>query len=113
MRGEMTEDFIKWLCEKVGIRPGRKWVCSMNNYEYLGLLTKAMWAINMERAERKRKSWIEDNSYFQNVTNGFTVQGGGAFRTRNFFLQDYNNSEQKALETALKYIYEQEKRNEM
>jgi hypothetical protein len=105
----MTEEFKKWLCELIGLNFASIEIYFNQNYnQHIGLLIRAMWAINMERAERKRKSWIEDNSYFQNVTNGFTVQGGGAFRTRNFFLQDYNNSPQKAIEATLNYIYEQE-----
>jgi hypothetical protein len=85
----MNNDFKEWLCKKAG---RGKLIPLDWKYCELEILIKAMWAIN-----RKGKYYIilEPNLISVNKNE--------------FFYAQYNNSEQKALEKALEYIYEQEK----
>jgi len=99
----MTEDFKKWLCEKAGYKFDtmdkyyqKEFLKSLPNGLHLEILIKAVWAINRER------KWNIFESYFSyNVYKDCVKQ-------RQFHFKDYNNSEQKTLEKALEYIYEQE-----
>ena len=88
----MDEGFQKWLFNIADL-PHK-----YDGYPKIELLIQAMWAIN-----RKGEWEIMQDKY------GFCVSG--PVYIKSFILNKINNSEQKSLEAALKYIYE-ETRNE-
>jgi hypothetical protein len=103
----MTEGFKKWLCEKsrVPYMASDKLIKEFQRDE-LTIMIKAMWAIN--RGDDCLYRISQDNSNNYAVIDNISIW---KTKTIEYFLKnEYNNSEQKALEAALKYVYEQEKK---
>ena len=108
LRGKMTEDFKKWLCDLAGIkywtvidRYGNSWEENIS----LEILIKAMWTINRQEGS-KYKIRLED-IYCFTVTNEWS--DSVAVTDVDFYFKDYNNSEQEALTAALEYIFKETK----
>jgi hypothetical protein len=97
----MSEDFKKWLCEKskVPYMASDKLIKEFQREELM-IMIHAMWAIN----KSTDKHVIIMNEY----TIDYYFKDGGHENIKEFLYK--NNSEQKALEAALKYVYEQEKK---
>jgi len=92
----MNEDFTKWLLKKAGLG-----MCECE-IEEVSLLMKTMWAINRDKKSRAiiMNEYTIDYYYMKNRTE----------MIKEFQYISYNNLEKKALEAALFYIYEQEKK---
>lgn len=90
MSSELPEEFKKWLCEIAGLD-----LWSSNRYNRLELLIEAYWAINRD---------INYNILMEcDVINVINQDDGSNIL---FHYVDYSTSEQLALESALKYIWE-------
>jgi hypothetical protein len=94
----MKEEFKKWLCEKAGYNYNAWGKPCPYDIHDIKILIKAMWAINRETRD----------DYIRYGPTGFSrcyydVEDMGMTR---FDIKDHNNSEQQALEAALKYIWE-------
>ena len=113
----MKEEFKKWLCEKAGISITH--ICKYNFYcnkhdftemdlcencielkieITLKILIKAMWAINSD--SRKHRKYIEIDMMSNGIVVGYPLKDN-----KTFIYSEHNNSEQKALEKALEYIW--------
>ena len=105
----MTEDFQRWLCKKAGYFIDVKFVDGESEiYPFddidVTLLVEAMWKVNEIALMKSNITsiWIEQ------LIDSFDVEQNQNI-TR-FWKGDYNDSMKEALEAALKYIYEQEKK---
>lgn len=97
----MSESFKEWLCKLSGIDNADK-VSNidslMNSRGYLEILIKAMWAINKLKRSPHRIVLEENSVQISEYNQGMNV--------KYFNYNLYDNNEQKALETALQYIFD-------
>lgn len=94
----MTEDFKKWLCELAGISSNG--IFTVDTIIGIGVLIKAMWAINSK--------WDNVINFHSVAIMPTAVVVYHPDMMKNMIYKYVEYSEQKALEKALQYIWEQE-----
>ncbi len=99
----MTDKVKQRLCELSAVDYQnlifRERLKEVSKAEWIGILIKAMWAINREKGKLKVSQDI-DNDYY-------VVSSLNTLNTIPFLKDKYNNSEQQALAAALEYIINQ------
>ena len=97
--------FKEWLCKKAGMEYNRhaEDYITWNN-ELLKILIKAMWNNNINTKRIYDICILTDMVRIESIKINPYI-GVNTFK---YFKYKYSQSEQHALESALKYIYEQE-----
>ena len=111
---EMNIDFIKWLCEKAdGFKVSKDrvvclgWESNHNTViEGCEYWNGVYYPLLLQRAIEKIREIIPE---YHELKIDYVVSYGWSFRYGSITSQDFFNNPDQAKESALKYIWEQEK----